>query len=369
MKLTAVQRDRAAGVLVAQGCGDALGVPYEFKPTLGNADIPEMIGGGLGPYAPGEYSDDTQMAVCIAEELAGGASLADDATLDAIAERFEQWRDGGASDVGIQTGAVLAAAKSRPGPAAARLRDAAAALHRRTGRTAGNGALMRCAPIALAELGDDEGLAHGARAVAELTHADPLAGDSCVLWCVAIDRAVREGRLDGIHDGLALLPAERRPRWEAWLKDAESQPPATFSPNGFTVTALQAALSAISHTPVPEQDPARRRFASQHLEDAVVAAIRIGDDTDTIAAIAGALLGARWGIWAIPARWRVALHGWPGLRTDDLIRLGVLVASRGQSDSQVAAAEPSSSADRLLDRITWHPGEAHVVRGMTPPHA
>src|SRR5680860_280977 len=77
LKLQAAHLDRTAGVLVAQAWGDALGVPYEFSaPPSGE---PEMKGGGLRPYAPGEYSDDTQMAVCIAEVAAKGLDLTSDA--------------------------------------------------------------------------------------------------------------------------------------------------------------------------------------------------------------------------------------------------------------------------------------------------
>ena len=65
MQLTTQQTDRAAGVLLGQACGDALGVPYEFATPP--RDEPQMKGGGLGPYAPGEWSDDTQMALCIAQ--------------------------------------------------------------------------------------------------------------------------------------------------------------------------------------------------------------------------------------------------------------------------------------------------------------
>ena len=71
MKLTTLQKDRAAGVLLGQAIGDALGVPYEFGPKIAPGQA-QMIGGGLGPYAPGEWSDDTQMAVCIAEVTASG---------------------------------------------------------------------------------------------------------------------------------------------------------------------------------------------------------------------------------------------------------------------------------------------------------
>ena len=351
MKLNAISSDRAAGVLLAQACGDALGVPYEFARQLSDDEVPEMLGGGLGPYAPGEYSDDTQMAVCIAEVAATGADLRTDAALDAIAERFLEWRRGGASDIGNQTRSVLATTTGAPG-VARRMRDAAAALHARTGKTAGNGALMRTSPVALAHLGDDDEIAAAARAVAELTHADPLAGDSCVLWCIAIDRAIREGRIDGLYDGLALLPTVRRDQWAEWLRDAESKPPPAFAPNGFTVTALQAAWSAITTTSVPPEDPAEGSFTCQHLQRALEAAVRAGDDTDTVAAIAGALLGARWGVSAIPFAWRRVVHGWPGLRSRELVRLSTLAAGAGTLEWPDAPT---------VDYRRWVPEPAPVV--------
>lgn len=71
--------DRASGVLLGQACGDALGVPYEFDyPPEGEA---EMRGGGLGPYAPGEWSDDTQMAICVARVSERGGALDTEAEL------------------------------------------------------------------------------------------------------------------------------------------------------------------------------------------------------------------------------------------------------------------------------------------------
>jgi ADP-ribosyl-[dinitrogen reductase] hydrolase len=295
--------DRVAGVLVGMAAGDALGAGYEFRPPpFGEIS---MIGGGLGNFAPGEWTDDTSMAVCIAEVTAQGEM--DPA---AIGDRFLAWAASGPADIGVSTRAVLARAD-----AGADLPVAAAEhLAARPRGSAGTGALMRTAPVALAHLGDDEGIARSARRVATLTHADPLAAESCVLWCVAIGRAVREQRLDGLRDGLALLPEERRGRWEEAIEAAETQPPETFTPNGFTVTALQAADAAVRQTPTPP-DPAG------HLPAALEAAVRIGDDTDTVAAIAGSLLGARWGASAVPERWRRMLHGWPGLCADDLAGL------------------------------------------------
>jgi len=180
--------DRMAGTMLGLATADALGAGYELQPPP-SGDI-GMIGGGLGDFAPGQWTDDTAMAVGVARVLAAGNAEVD---LAAIGEQFLEW------------------AYSDP---------------------AGNGALMRTAPVALAFLGDDERMSAVARDVACLTHADPLAGDSCVLWCIGIDRAVREQRLDGVEEGIDLLPAARRDRWVRHLQDAVSQPASGFAPNG-----------------------------------------------------------------------------------------------------------------------------------------
>jgi len=317
--MDAMQSDRAAGVLVGAACGDALGVPYEFGSRPLDGD-PRMLGGGLGDYAPGEYSDDTQMAVCIAEVAATGADLRAPAALDRIAAGFVRWADEGATDIGTQTKQVMHAVRGLAADGlGAAMRDAAAALHRQTGRTAGNGSLMRTAPVALAYLQDPDAMAEAARAVSDLTHHDPLAADGCVLWCEGVRRAVLDGHFDGVRGGLALLPADRRDRWAGWLDEAEAHPPHHFPGNGFVVTALQAAWSAIVRTPA----------GGDHLRDALYAAVGAGNDTDTVAAIAGALLGARWGRSAVPMEWQDIVHGWGGYRSADLVRMALLIAGGG----------------------------------------
>jgi ADP-ribosylglycohydrolase len=329
--LDPLQRDRAAGVLLGAACGDALGVPYEFKPPLRADQQPDMVGGGLGDYAPGEYSDDTQMAVCIAEVSATGADLRTAKALDLVAANFLRWKRDGASDIGIQTREVLGAVYDRAGDGlAAAMRDAAADLHRRTGRSAGNGSLMRTAPVALTHLDDTAALAEAARAVSELTHYDPLASEACVLWCAGIRRAVLSGTFEGVREGLDLLPADRRDQWADWIAEAEANAPERFRPNGFVVPAFQAAWAAITHTPVSADNPDQGTAGGQHLQNALSAAVRAGDDTDTVAAIAGALLGARWGHSAVPQAWQQVVHGWPQLRAADLVRLATLTAQGGQ---------------------------------------
>ncbi|WP_348536337.1 ADP-ribosylglycohydrolase family protein [Mycobacterium sp. OTB74] len=124
------------------------------------------------------------MAIAIAEVAATGADLRDEGALDAIARRWHEWSQH-AKDVGVQTCSVLTHT-GRRGISARTAREESAALHHRSGRTAGNGSLMRTAPVALAYLDDEAALVEAARAVSELTHFDPDAGDACVLWCLAI---------------------------------------------------------------------------------------------------------------------------------------------------------------------------------------
>ncbi len=310
--------DRIAGALLGLAAGDALGAGYEFTNPRADAEIGMVGGGGFG-WQPGEWTDDTQMAICIAEVTATGA-----VDVEAIGARFLDWYATGPKDVGVQTSRVLAAANGDPG----RLTDVAARHFAANPQgAAGNGSLMRTAPITLANLGDDVAIVESALSVSALTHGDPLAGEACVLWCIAIDRAVREQRLDGVDEGLAHLPSTRRLFWSDRLREARKHAPGSFTPNGFVVTALQAAVAAIEQTPVPHDEPWR------HLPLALESAVRIGHDTDTVAAIAGSLLGARWGGSAVPFAWRRVLHGWPGYRAGDLVRLAVLTAAKGRTDS------------------------------------
>lgn len=325
MRLDSAQTDRAVGVLLGGACGDALGAGYEFgsAPLPPPGEAPAMIGGGLGGFAAGEWTDDTSMAVAIAEVAATGADLRATEALDAIARGFRRWYDDEPADIGIQTSRVLGAAG--PEPTAAAMRAEAGALHAETGRTGGNGSLMRTGPVALAHLDDAAALAEAAREVSTLTHPDPRAVEACVLWCLAIRHAVLTGELD-VRVGLPLI-GDAAGFWVDRLDEAEREDPRTFTPNGYVVTALQAAWSAIHHT----RDIADR-FARDHVGRALERVIRIGDDTDTTAAIAGALLGAAHGSSAFPAAWREILHGWSGRRASDLVELALLAVRGGRPD-------------------------------------
>ena len=362
--LTTAQADRAAGVMVAMACGDALGAPYEFKPARPEFTPVAMTGGGGFGWAAGEWTDDTQMAVVILQAARAavddGDALLDH--LDDIAVGWANWMPT-ASDVGNQTRAVLSAA-SRDGAVTAETVLAASRRFATTHeRSAGNGSLMRTAPVALAYLSDEVAMAEAARVISDLTHADDQAGDACVLWCAAIRHAVLHGEFD-VRVGLPLLPDNRRDDWRDLIVEAETTPAPSFTHNGWVVHAFQAAWSAIVRTAVPHDDAANDSYPAEHLRLALEAAVRVGNDTDTVAAIAGGLLGARWGLSAVPAGWRRIVHGWPGLTVRDLAALGSVVA-RGAVDVSgwPAIERVDYSGYGAVGRLTVHPHDSGVLLG------
>ncbi|WP_204249202.1 ADP-ribosylglycohydrolase family protein [Frondihabitans sp. PAMC 28766] len=294
--------DRATGALVGMACGDALGAGYEFGPALPDDRVVRMKGGGGFMWEPGEWTDDTSMAIPLAQALARGDRLDDAETLDRVVSEWATWADT-APDVGNQTRAVLGQLQDATEASA---RVAARAEHERYGQSGGNGSLMRTAPVALGHLSDPEGLVATARRVSDLTHFDEDAGDACVIWCLAIRRAIVDGELD-VRSGIDALPSDRRQRWHDLLDVAEASQPRDFTSNGWVVEAVQGAWSAITH--------------GTTLVDMLERAVRGGNDTDTVAAIAGGLAGAFYGASAVPPEWREIVHGWPGLRFGDLVEL------------------------------------------------
>lgn len=291
--------DRITGVLLGCAVGDALGAPYEFHPPRGPELDVAMVGGG--PWEVGEWTDDTSMAIPIAQAAATGIDLRSDAAQDFIVSEWRTWSRT-AKDVGVQTSSVL-----RQSTSARSARRAAVAWYMEYPKACGNGALMRTSPVALAYLHDEEALVEAARMIAELTHCSPDASDACALWCAAIRHAVLEEVLD-IRVGIKHIPVDRRRLWTDRILEAEQNIPKYFERNGSVVEAFQAAWSAITRS--------QGSFAI-----GVDAAVRAGYDTDTVAAIAGSLLGAAYGASQIPDEWLRVLHGWPGMNAQDLAQL------------------------------------------------
>ena len=287
-----VSRHRALGAVIGSAVGDALGAPFEFRgageygrrfpePVLGG--IGEMVGGGGFAWAPGEFTDDTQMAVVQARSLlvCGGIDGAD------LFARFRDWA-GAANDVGMQTSAVLG---SRLGWS-----EAATDYHRHhPDRSAGNGGLMRATPAAVHFAATDRATSmDAARALVALTHGDPAAQWGAALYHAMLFSALRGADpFVALEAAVARLPVEQH-RFVGMLAPGWS-PSDTTLPNGTVWTCLAQAVWAVRTT--------------GSFEAAVVAAIELGGDTDTVAAVAGGLAGAVYGIQAIPSRWTTYLHG------------------------------------------------------------
>jgi ADP-ribosylglycohydrolase len=351
--MNAVQLDRAVGVVLASAAGDALGSQYEFGPALAD-DVTPQFGRGVFGHEIGEWTDDTSMAMPILQVPADGRTLEDTTALDEIVARWCEWSLT-AKDVGIQTRGILSSLTSTTADAASAASERA---HRATGRSAGNGSLMRTGPVALGYLDRSPAeLAAAAGRVAQLTHWEDDNVVACALWCLAIRHAVLTGELD-MHGALrswsegseSKRDDETTTRWRTLINQAlvpTAHPRDFREHNGWVVRAFQAALTAVA--------------GSTSLTDAVERAIRGGGDTDTVAAIAGALAGAVYGGTAVPLRWKRMLHGWPGLDADDLTRLAVSAARHGRDDTNGWPSAGRVPVSREV--LVRHPHDPHVLIG------
>ena len=349
--LTREQLFRALGVLIGAACGDALGAPFEFggpgqwfgtfaRRVLGGTG--EMIGGGGFNWAPGEFTDDTQMAVALAESLIACGGI----DPDHLWQSFRAWR-GDATDVGINTSMVLSQ-ESRHG-AAERAHEL------QNGRSASNGCIMRIGPVGV------WGVAAGRKRTIEaaveqavLTHFDPAAAAGAAITAEIIRRVILSGDITGVAEdvvaGLSshpvLGPAVARyvPLVSTgYVPGADPDEPS----NGSVWTAFAQALWAVRSTST--------------FEDAVIAAIELGGDTDTVAAIAGAMAGALHGAQRIPVRWSSCVHGSlttvdgtrRTYRNQDLLDLARLLL--GKNASRV------STPERPAGPAMVHPDGVHAA--------
>ncbi|MEP7114800.1 MAG: ADP-ribosylglycohydrolase family protein [Ilumatobacteraceae bacterium] len=285
-------RQRAIGCIVGSAVGDALGAPFEFGEPGAYSDMfPQTVHSGIGEmvgnqiWQPGQFTDDTEMGVIVAESLleSNGIDAEDQLT------RFRAWGRC-AKDVGNLTREVLES--SQPAPEAAYEVLLARAGH----NTAGNGSIMRAAAGAVYFASHGRAATiDAALKLSAVTHADPLC-----LWAVAMQhellRVALEGGdpIDSIDEVVEMLPDEIRPVYEPLL--TSSWTPKSGGPgNGSAMGALAQAVWAL------------RRFDT--FEQVVIAVIDLGRDTDSVAAVAGALAGAKFGIQSIPSRWVTYLSG------------------------------------------------------------
>lgn len=302
-------QDRIAGVLVGQAAGDALGAGYEFAPPTTDAKDLDMIGGGLGNWERGEWTDDTQQAIIVAR--AHSEALA-------VSKGLIDWYAGAPKDVGTTTSQSLSVAMHARGDGDStaeqfnKLLDASYEV-----KGDSNGSLMRTSPVALSFIGQPWAAAARAGQISALTHAGDEAREASMIWTVLIEQAVRTG--EPLTWGMVktaiivYVPESRRQFWADIARLAFDTTPKAYRSlnlwNGKAVVAFEEALSAVVH--------------AKSTEDGLRQAVAIGGDTDTVAAIAGGLLGALNGASSIPEAWRKQLHGWPGMDYQGLVSLAL----------------------------------------------
>ena len=269
------------GSLLGLFCGDALGMPYETQPPEAIPARLEMEEARLGR---GTYTDDTQMAIAVCESLLRSDGVEEADLAAAIAEAFDPDRG-----YGPGTTAVVELWRSGVAPL-----DAAPRLFGGEG-SAGNGAAMRVAPVGLRFAFDPERCVEEARRQARLTHAHPHGIDGAAAVAAAVGAAVRgDDHLAAAR--AAVLTADFAERLDRATTMASGRAWDRAGTLGATVAARDSVPAALLTAAAPS------------FEQALTSAVRCGGDTDTVAAMAGAVAGARFGADAIPARWLGALE-------------------------------------------------------------
>lgn len=273
-------QDRAIGAMLGSAVGDALGAPFEHGPEGKYAEAfptgeGEMLGGGAYGWAPGEWTDDTQMALLLA------ASLLDYGYLNGrdVFARFQKWVEARPPDVGSQTRSVLT--NGLPW-------DQAAKYYIESHRHAdGNGSLMRSVPGALFFAGTNSTATMGSLQ-SGLTHG-PGADEGVALYHLLIQAALAgKDPMEGLA-GVQLSTHYAHVLSPSW------DPAERRWPSGAVWPTLGCAVWALRRT--------------DNFADAMREVINLGGDTDTVACVTGGLVGAVYGVDGIPERWYKALNG------------------------------------------------------------
>jgi ADP-ribosyl-[dinitrogen reductase] hydrolase len=302
------RRDRFLGALLGLATGDAVGTTLEFRPPGSFTPIDDMAGGGPFGLRPGQWTDDTSMALCLATSLLerGGFDPADQM------ERYLRWyKEGYLSSTGrcFDIGNTVRAALER---------------YERSGEpysgstdpySAGNGSIMRLAPVVLYFAGDAAEAIAQAAASSRTTHGAAAAVDGCRYLAALLLGALagepkqvllqpRYTPVAGLWDAQPLVPEiDAVAAGSFWEKD----PPAIRG-SGYVVESLEAALWAFAR--------------SDSFREGCLLAANLGDDADTTAAVYGQVAGAYYGAAAIPDAWRASLA-----RHDQIVALADRLSS------------------------------------------
>jgi ADP-ribosyl-[dinitrogen reductase] hydrolase len=277
--------DRYLGSLLGLACGDAVGTAVEFSPRGTFRPVTDMHGGGPFSLKPGYWTDDTSMAMCLAESLVvrQGFDAKDQMTRYANWWQWGYWSSTGTCfDIGMTVRDALTRFLVTGEPFAGSTAP----------DTAGNGSLMRLAPVVLFFHPRVDEMLRQVTASSRTTHAAPEALECCLLMGWVMSRALMGQDKAGMLnvDGLAL----REPAVGELTGTCRTKRRDEVIGSGYAVRSLEAALWCLWNT--------------DSLESAVLEAANLGDDADTTAAITGQIAGALYGLQGIPQKWLERLH-------------------------------------------------------------
>ncbi len=280
------ERDRFLGCLIGLAVGDALGTTVEFQPRGSFEPVTDVVGGGPFSLSPGEWTDDTSMALCLATSLleVGGFDPRDQV------ERYCLWQadgylssNGTCFDIGNTVAAALARYRATGDPYSGSTDE----------RAAGNGSIMRLAPVPMFYFPDLAAAVHHSGDSSRTTHGARECVDACRLFAAMLCRALAGDAKADVLDAIAatgpLAPAIARIARGSYADKTAAEVRGT----GYVVDSLEAALWCFQTT--------------DDYATAVIAAANLGDDADTTAAICGQLAGAHYGLSNIPPTWLAKL--------------------------------------------------------------
>lgn len=282
MMPTAMTReDRAVGCLFGLALGDALGTTLEFSRRDSKPPVTDLVGGGPFGLKAGEWTDDTSMALCLADSLLANKVLL---PLD-LMQRFRKWREDGHNsvngrcfDIGIATSQAISQFVSTGEPLAGSTDPF----------SAGNGSIMRLAPVPIFFSRHERAAEDAAILQSRTTHAAQECLDACKLMTRIIVRLINgtswPQALDDLGEGIK-APKIKTLAAGSWKMKKRLQIKST----GYVVDTLEAALWVVD--------------TSESVSEAVLLAVNLGDDADTVGAVAGQLAGARYGYSGIPEKW------------------------------------------------------------------
>lgn len=309
--MDAMMRDRARGCAVGAAVGDAFGMPLEFhsKQPVDRL-VREMRPGRL---PAGTFTDDTEMALALAESLLAHRPL-DPADL---ADRFVAWYEAGPDDIGYQTRMVLHEISR-----GAAWEQASRVIYKAYPDSAGNGSVMRCWPVALAYWGNAEQLLPASRLQSQVTHRHP----ECVAACAVVNATI-VGLLGGMARSEAVMRAlelvEMPEPLRVAIEEASSKSRDDLLNSGWVRHTVESAVWGL--------------LTTDSFEETVVQVANLGGDADSAAAVAGALAGAAYGLDAVPQTWRETVCGeYPlgSMKRWDAVRLVELADRLIESDSR-----------------------------------